>query len=72
MQTVSAIFKDLLGASDDAFDQRFTEFFETGEELIYQVRVPVTERAEPPGVLIYISPKPGARMPDAWAEVLDG
>lgn len=71
-QTASATFRELLDASDGAFDDRLVEFFEPDEELVYQVRTPArAERVGLPGLLIYISPKPGAGMPDAWGEVLD-
>jgi len=70
--TVTATFGDLLERTHDAFDPQLIEFFEPDENLVYQVRTPAGEtRADPPGVLIYISPKPGARMPHAWGEVLD-
>ena len=69
-QTVSATFSDLLDRAKENFDEQLIEFFERGEELVYQVRMP-RNHTEPPGVFIYISPKPGATMPDAWGEVLD-
>jgi poly(3-hydroxybutyrate) depolymerase len=71
-QTVTATFGELLELTHDPFDPQLIEFFEPDEELVYQVRTPTGEaRADPPGILIYISPKPGARMPDAWGQVLD-
>lgn len=71
-QTISSNFAELVSASTAAFDEQLAQFFGLDEELVYEVRTPAgTDRAEPPGVLIYISPKPGARMPDAWGEVLD-
>ncbi|MEM7016302.1 MAG: hypothetical protein AAF512_03045 [Pseudomonadota bacterium] len=70
-QTVSKIFSDL-DTSADIFDEQLLPFFESWEELIYEVRTPTqAEHDNPPGVLIYISPKPGAKMPTAWGEVLD-
>jgi len=71
-KTARRTFRDLLDASTKVFDGQLAEFFEPDEELVYQVRTPTdADSAEPPGVVIYISPKPGARMPDAWGEVLD-
>lgn len=71
-QTVSAKFQELLETSADGFDEQLVPFFASEEELVYQVRAPSQAgHAEPPGVLIYISPKAGAGMPDAWGEVLD-
>ena len=71
-QTARATFKELRDASHDALDPQFENFFEPDEELVYQIHTPANiDSARPPGVLIYISPKPGSRMPQDWAEVLD-
>ena len=71
-QTIHTTFHELLKASNDAFDDQLVPFFEPWEELTYQARTPTqADPAAPPGVLIYISPKPGAKMPDAWGDVLD-
>ena len=70
-QTVKATFRALVEASIEPFDPQLNEFFEPGEELLYQVRTPAGGRADPPGLFVYISPKPGAGVPDGWGEVLD-
>ena len=71
-QTINTTFRELLKASNDAFDDQLGPFFEPGEELTYQVRTPTQAApAALPGVLIYISPKTGAQMPAAWGAVLD-
>lgn len=41
------------------------------EQLSFELYVPSGAASEPPGLLVYISPKPGARMPPDWAAVLD-
>lgn len=63
-------FGKLLEAAGADFDPQLVEFFEQEENLAYQVRKPALDKG-PPGLLIYISPKPGAQMPEAWGEVLD-
>lgn len=63
-------FGSLLEAAGADFDPRFVEFFESQEILSYQIRKPVAAD-QCPGLLIYISPKPGAQIPEAWGAVLD-
>jgi pimeloyl-ACP methyl ester carboxylesterase len=63
-------FGELLAAAGADFDPQLVEFFEEEEKLAYQVRKPSSDEG-PPGLLIYISPKPGAQMPAAWGEVLN-
>lgn len=70
-QTVSATFAELLDAADDGFDRQWIDFFEPDERLSFHVRFPKREDASPPGLLTYISPKPGAAMPESWGAVLD-
>ena len=62
-------FAELRRATTD-FDPQLDAFFSLNEDLTYELRWPVSKMARP-GVLIYISPKPGAGLPEAWAEVLD-
>lgn len=52
------------------FDEQLLTFFAADEPLTYQVRIP-NRSAAPPGVLVYISPKPGAQMPADWGPKLD-
>ncbi|MEM7079427.1 MAG: hypothetical protein AAF513_12435 [Pseudomonadota bacterium] len=56
------------GAAD--FDPQLTEFFALDETLRYQVRLPA-DAQQAPGLLVYVSPKSGAALPDAWAPALD-
>ncbi|MEM7096695.1 MAG: hypothetical protein AAF541_00435 [Pseudomonadota bacterium] len=65
-ESFSALRQDSPG-----FDPQLDDFFEADEVLQYHVDTPEGQHADAPGVLIYISPKPGARLPDAWAEVLN-
>lgn len=41
------------------------------EPLSFEIFVPDSANLAPPGLLVYISPKPGAKMPPAWADVLN-
>ena len=70
-QVQSATFGELMDASGAGFDRQLIEFFQADETLAYDVRTPRPEVAQPPGVLIYLSPKSGARMPEEWGRVLD-
>ena len=63
-------FSELLRGTPE-FDEQLAPFFEPSEPLSFAVRTPGRVASESPGVLIYISPKPGARMPESWGEVLD-
>ncbi|NKB98783.1 MAG: hypothetical protein GKR90_09870 [Pseudomonadales bacterium] len=69
--TYRVTFSELLVSSKDAFDSQLEQFFEQDDELTFQVRMPSNEDSTPPGLLIYISPKQGARMPEAWGAILD-
>ena len=72
-RVVKATFKELVEASSEGFDDRLAQFFDLEEELSFEVWSRAQARsAEPPGVLAYISPKRGARVPDGWGAVLDG
>ena len=65
-----ASFRDLVEAGD-GIDDQLLKFFTDEEELVYQVRTPDVGSADPVGLLVYISPKPGAGLPDGWDAVLD-
>ena len=69
MQQLTYTFSELRYAADTFFDDQLMEFFEPDETLNYQVYTPAD--LNPTGVFLYVSPKPGARMPDAWREVFD-
>ena len=69
-ETLEARF-DELRKEAAGFDAQLDDFFKADETLRFQVCIPQNDQAGPPGVLIYISPKPGARMPESWAEVLN-
>ena len=60
-QIVSAPFAELVAASAH-FDEQLVDFFEPDEACVFQVRAPLGTHGNKPGVLVYISPKPGARM----------
>lgn len=72
--TVSATFAELLEHAREAEKpalEQLRPFFSPEESLSFEVRTPAGNAAEPPGILIYISPKPGATMPPEWGAVLD-
>ena len=54
-----------------AVDNELMASIEPNEPLTFELFVPSRAGDEPPGLLVYISPKPGARMPPAWADVLE-
>ena len=62
-------FSDLRSTAD-GFDPQLDEFFSYEENLTYELRWPQGNSTRP-GVLIYISPKPGAGLPEGWTAVLD-
>ncbi len=69
---IEAAFSDLAEACGDAFDPQLLSFFAADEPLRYELRAPAAPAGGPaPGLLVYISPKQGARMPEAWGPVLD-
>ena len=68
---VSLSFKELADSAGSDFDDSLTEFFTPVENLTYQLRLPDSDSEKAPGVLVYISPKPGASMPPEWGDLLD-
>ncbi len=68
MTSVTASFTELLEHPGTQFDDQLLEFFAPDEPLTYQVNLPDDE--SPVGLLIYISPKPGARLPETWESTL--
>ena len=54
-----------------SFDAGLAAFFEPDELLSFELRLPENSYDRPPGVLVYISPKPGAAVPSSWQSVLD-
>ena len=66
MEQFSQSFETLVKTVGEVFDPQLNDFFEPGETLKFQICAP----AKPKGVLIYISPKPGAKLPEAWVQVL--
>ena len=72
MGAITASFAELLALAGDTFDNQLVEFFEADESLSYQLQSPTMPQGHPaPGLLIYISPKPGARIPEAWQQTLE-
>ncbi len=69
--TVQASFRELVEASVEAFDEQLFAFFDPDESLSYELRVPRNDSGGSVGALVYISPKSGASMPEAWAAALD-
>ena len=69
--TISATFAHLLDAAGGDFDTQLSSFFEPDERLTFEVRLPEGADGAPPGMFIYISPKPGAAVPPGWGRVLD-
>ena len=67
--TEAMSFEDLYGSTHSGLDTELAAAFEQTEALEFEVYVP--DGAGPHGVLVYISPKPGAAIPDAWCEVMD-
>ncbi len=65
---LQATFGEVCECAGDAFDPQFSPLFETTEQMTYEVRLP---EDEPEGILIYISPKAGAALPEGWEAVLD-
>ncbi len=71
-QVLTASFGELCDATAEAFDEQLKACFQPDERLEFEVRLPAPgPGGRPPGVLVYISPKAGARWPEAWAPMLD-
>ena len=68
-ETITTSFETLRSATPD-FDVQLDSFFASSEALTYTLRRP-TSHTTTPGILVYISPKPGAAVPDGWDDVLD-
>ncbi len=66
---ITLTFAELRAAAKN-FDPQLDDFFSADESLTYEVRWP-TAHSTPPGILIYVSPKPGASVPPMWETVLD-
>lgn len=69
-EPVKAEFARLAERSSAHFDEQLLNFFDPDEELVFQIRAPARTEG-PSGVVIYISPKPGARIPQDWERVMD-
>ena len=63
LQTTLADLPTIIDPMIDALDRT--------EPLTFELFVPDRASNSAPGLLVYISPKPGAKMPPAWAEVLN-
>ena len=64
--TFAATVRALLGDDAAAFDGAIS----LDEGLAFEVFVPVGAADTPPGVLVYISPRPSASMPPGWRDVM--
>jgi hypothetical protein len=69
-QTASTMVKTTAAELPEIVDP-VMECIAGDEPLTFELWVPQRAAVEPPGVLVYISPKPGAGLPAAWATVLE-
>ena len=69
--TYITAFGELHDKAKDVFDLQLEGYFQPEDDLTFQVRTPSGDSQLPMGLLIYISPKSGARMPEGWGPILD-